>query len=377
MHRQRRMQVPMLLFRGINLLALVLCFVVVVFGAYVRLSNAGLGCPDWPGCYGHLTVTAAADEAAANVARDFPSRPVVEAPKAWKEMIHRYLATTLGTLLLVLAALAWTDRSRRLPRGLTLALIGTVCLQGALGALTVLWNVNPVTVTGHLLVGLTTLALLWWLWLRGIEPAPAPVAERPRREPRSERQAWFATQQQLTPPPAAAASGAGLRLAAALALVVVVGQIFLGGWTSSNYAALACPDFPACLGSFAPRTGLAQAFRVWHGTGANYEYGILDGAARATIHLLHRYGALLVSVVLGSLAAFLLGTAGAPLWRRLGWALIAALLLQVGIGISIVELRLPLWLADAHNAGAALLLLTVVALNFFAWRHPETGCLSR
>jgi heme a synthase len=345
MHRQRHAESPMLWFRRINLLALVLCFVVVVFGAYVRLSNAGLGCPDWPGCYGHVTVTAAADEPATDVARDFPSRPVVEAPKAWKEMIHRYLATTLGTLLLVLAALAWTDRSRRLPRGLTLALIGTVCLQGALGALTVLWNVNPVTVTGHLLVGLTTLALLWWLWLRGVAATPAP----------------------------AAAPGAGrLRGFAALALLVVVGQIFLGGWTSSNYAALACPDFPACLGSFAPRTGLIQAFSVWHGTGANYEYGILDGAARATIHLLHRYGALLVSLVLGGLALFLLSAAKTTLWKRMGWALLGALLLQVGIGVSIVELHLPLWLADAHNAGAALLLLTVVALNFFAWRRPET-----
>ncbi len=350
----------MSLFRGINLLALVLCFVVVVFGAYVRLSNAGLGCPDWPGCYGHLTVTAAANTDASDVARDFPSRPVVEAPKAWKEMIHRYLATTLGSLLLALAALAWLRRDQRHLRGLTLALIGTVCLQGALGALTVLWNVNPFTVTGHLLVGLTTLALLWWLWLRGLKPPQGG------REPRSERQAWFAAQSRQP-----GAAPAALRACAALGLLLVAGQIFLGGWTSSNYAALACPDFPSCLGSYAPQTGLAQAFDVWHGTGTNYEYGILDGATRATIHLLHRYGALLLSLVLGGLALVLLGTAKTRLWRRLGAALLGALLLQVGIGISIVKLSLPLWLADAHNAGAALLLLAVVAVNFFAWRKPE------
>ena len=369
MYRRRQRRTPkMSLFRGINLLALILCFVVVVFGAYVRLSNAGLGCPDWPGCYGHLTVTAAANTAASDVARDFPSRPVVEAPKAWKEMIHRYLATTLGTLLLILAALSWLFSGLRQFRGLTLALIGTVCLQGALGALTVLWNVNPVTVTGHLLVGLTTLALLWWLWLwlRGTgEPA------RPEREARSERQAWFAAQGQSQG--AAPAAARGLRACAGFALLLVVGQIFLGGWTSSNYAALACPDFPACLGSYAPQTGIAQAFKVWHGTGANYEYGILDGATRATIHLMHRYGALLLSLVLGGLALFLLSTAKTTLWRRLGAALLGALLLQVAIGISIVKLQLPLWLADAHNAGAALLLLAVVAVNFFAWRKPETA----
>ncbi len=363
------------LFRGINLLALVLCFVVVVFGAYVRLSNAGLGCPDWPGCYGHLTVTAAAKDSAQAVAAAYPTRPVVEAHKAWKEMIHRYLATTLGSLLLALALLAWLDRSRRLPRGLTVALVGTVCLQGALGALTVLWNVNPVTVTGHLLCGLLTLSLLWWLWLRGAATVPTAAAgaaaDGREREARSERQAWFTTQREAAAPPPLPRLPLGLRLASTLALVVVVGQIFLGGWTSSNYAATACPDFPACLGKFTPQTGLARAFDVWHGTQANYEYGILDGAVRATIHLLHRYGAAVVTVVLGSLALFLLARAQTLLWRRLAWVLLGALLLQLAIGISIVKLGLPLLLADAHNAGAALLLLTVVAVNYFAWRQPQ------
>src|ERR1700687_828044 len=117
------------LVRAVAIAAFSLCLCVAVLGAYVRLSNAGLGCPDWPGCYGHLTVTAAAQDTA-SAARHFPGRPVVDAPKAWKEMIHRYLATSLGTLILILTALAWTDRSQRLPRGLTLALIGTVCLQG-------------------------------------------------------------------------------------------------------------------------------------------------------------------------------------------------------------------------------------------------------
>jgi cytochrome c oxidase assembly protein subunit 15 len=362
----------MFLFRGINLLALVLCYVVVVFGAYVRLSNAGLGCPDWPGCYGHLTVTAAAQDAGA--ARDFPQRPVVEAPKAWKEMIHRYLATTLGSLLLILAALAGFIENLRHLRGLTLALIGTVCLQGALGALTVLWNVNPITVTGHLLVGLTTLALLWWLWLRGpTEPGSTSTRPAREREARSERQAWFVVQHEGVPAIRSSmpSSGWGLRLYALLALLLVTAQIFLGGWTSSNYAATACPDFPACLGSYAPQTDVSAAFRVWQGTGTNYEYGTLNGATRATIQLLHRYGALLLSMVLGVLGLVLLLRAGTVLRRRLGLCLLGALLLQLAIGIGIVTFRFPLWLADAHNAGAALLLLAVVAINFYAWRHPD------
>jgi cytochrome c oxidase assembly protein subunit 15 len=353
------------LFRGINLLALALCFVVVVFGAYVRLNNAGLGCPDWPGCYGHLTPTAAARDAAPTVAAAYPSRPVVETHKAWKEMIHRYLASTLGSLLVALAMLAWLDRRRRFPRGLTLALFGTVCLQGALGALTVLWNVNPITVTGHLLCGLLTLSLLLWLWLRGSEPPPVRLPVDPGRDAR----AAFTGQGEALLPPLPRAP-AGLRLATGAALLVVVLQVFLGGWTSSNYAATACPDFPACLGSFLPQTALGPAFHVWHGTGANYEFGILDGATRATIHLLHRYGALLVTLVVGGLALFLLRRAQTVLWRGLAALLLAALLLQLALGISIVKLGLPLLLADAHNAGAALLLLSVVAVNYYAWRRP-------
>ena len=186
--------------------------------------------------------------------------------------------------------------------------------------------------------------------------------------PAEQRYSWFFSQQDRSLPPLPNLP-LGLRLGAGAALAVVALQIFLGGWTSSNYAATACPDFPACLGSFAPQTGVAKAFQVWHGSEANYEFGLLDGATRATIHLLHRYGAALVTVVVGGLALFLLRTAQTSLWRRLAWALLGALLLQVAIGVSLVELRFPLLLADAHNAGAALLLLTVVAVNYFAWRR--------
>ncbi|HVT35425.1 MAG TPA: COX15/CtaA family protein [Nevskiaceae bacterium] len=325
----------MVWFRRINFAAVVLCFVVVVFGAYVRLNNAGLGCPDWPGCYGQLTVPEAAHEVAA-AQQSYPQKPV-EAPKAWKEMIHRYLATTLGSLIVLLALIAWWRRDLPLPRGLALGVLGTVLLQGALGALTVLWQVNPLTVTAHLLTGLTTLLLLFWMWLSVSPAAPA------------------AAPKVLMP-------------LATVALALLVLQIFLGGWTSSNYAALGCPDFPTCHGSWLPETDLHEAFTLWRGLGVNYEGGVLDNRARVTIHLIHRIGALAVTLVLGWLA-LRLARAGR---RPLAAAVIAALLLQLGIAISMVKLQFPLDLADAHNAGAALLLLALAAVNF-AVRRPEAA----
>ncbi|MBX6420648.1 MAG: COX15/CtaA family protein [Nevskia sp.] len=353
----------LLWFRRLNLFALLLCFLVVVFGAYVRLSDAGLGCPDWPGCYGRLTVPEAS---LARSEQGDPQLPI-EAPKAWKEMIHRYLAGTLALSLFGLALLAWSDRRRRLPRGLTLALVATVCIQAALGALTVIWKVNPLTVTAHLLVGLTTLSLLWWLWLAGLNRAkadePPPAAHLPRKESR--------VGSPLPAPRLSPAADTGvLRSLAAMGLLLLVAQIFLGGWTSSNYAAAACPDFPACQGSFLPRAALGPAFALWHGLGVDYQYGILDGAARATIHLVHRYGAAVVSLALIALALALLRR-NEGYRRILGAAVLGALALQLAIGVGMVELHFPLWLADAHNAGAALLLLSVVAVNYWVWNRKK------
>jgi cytochrome c oxidase assembly protein subunit 15 len=349
------------LFDRVSLLALILCFGVVVFGAYVRLSDAGLGCPDWPGCYGHVGVPDAEHELAA-AREDFPQRPV-EAPKAWKEMIHRYLASALGLLLLALAVLARMDPGRSLPRGLTAALVGTVLVQGALGALTVLWNVNPLTVTGHLVVGLTTLALLAWLLLSRRAPAVPAAARAPA--PLSGCAAWFELAR--PGPKQAAGASAGLIAWTRVALALLAVQIVLGGWTSSNYAAAACPDFPTCQGHWLPPLDLGDAFTPWRGLGVNYQYGVLDGPARMSIHFIHRVGALAVTVVVGGLALYLLLGAGRG-WKRWGTALAAALALQLSIGIGLVEARFPLWLGDAHNAGAALLLLVIVALNFLASR---------
>lgn len=336
-------------FRRLNLVTLVLCYGLVVLGAFVRLSNAGLGCPDWPGCYGHVGVPDAAHEIVA-AEEKYPERPV-EAPKAWKEMVHRYLAGIVGLLIGTLAVLAWRDRSRQLPRALASAIVGVVILQIVFGALTVTLKVNPLIVTTHLMLGLTTLSLLFWMWLGVSAPKPAAIA---------------ATAIQAATP------RKSLRLLAGGALAVLVMQIFLGGWTSTNYAALACPDFPTCHGSFAPQTELSDAFKLWHGHDIDYEYGILDVAARATVHLVHRYGALVLSTVLVGVALYLILLGGAA-YRRVAGAVLGALALQIAIGVGLIHLQLPLWLADAHNAGAALLLLAVLALNHRVWMRPHTG----
>ncbi len=323
----------MTLFRNLTTAALLLCLAVVVLGAYVRLSNAGLGCPDWPGCYGHLTVPTEAQHVE-QAQQNFPGRPVEHA-KAWKEMIHRYLASTLGLLILGLALLSFRAGA---PRILPRVLLLLVMFQGMLGMWTVTWQLKPLAVTAHLLGGLATLALLFWLWL-GVRPRPMPATPQAR--------------------PARA------RLFAGVALALLAAQIFLGGWTSSNYAALACPDLPTCQGRLWPELDVKEAFTLWRGLEQNYEYGVLDNRARVTIHHLHRVGALAVSAVLLALAAWLWRQGGT--WRRHGQAILGLLAVQVGIGLSLVILQLPLPLAAAHNAGAALLLLAVTKLNHRAW----------
>ncbi|MFT4045547.1 MAG: COX15/CtaA family protein [Solimonas sp.] len=331
----------MLWFRRLNLLAVVWCFCLVVVGAYVRLSDAGLGCPDWPGCYGHLTVPEASHEVAAAQQR-FPDRPV-EAPKAWKEMIHRYLAETLGVFIVVLAVSSLFIKGAGRPRVLPWLLVLLVIFQGILGMWTVTWQLKPLAVTGHLLGGMSTFSLLLWMWLstrpRDASTQVPPVAPR------------------------------GLRAFAFAALLVVACQIFLGGWTSTNYAALACPDLPTCQGTYLPQLDVKEAFTLWRGLGINYEHGVLDARARVTIHYFHRVGALIVTLMLVSLGVWLLRRGGSPQWRAFGGAVLAALALQVTLGVSVVHFQLPLLLAAAHNLGAELLLGTLVVLNFCAWRR--------
>jgi heme a synthase len=350
----------MVWYRRLNLLTLLLCFVVIVFGAYVRLSDAGLGCPDWPGCYGHLTIPKTEDAVARAEAR-YPERPV-EAPKAWKEMIHRYIASALGLCIIALAIGA--KRLRVLPW----FLVGLVIFQGVLGMWTVTWQLKPLAVTAHLLGGMATFALLLWLYLSVRRLGRQSAADAaPLRELRSERHLAFALQREAAQPAVAApARPPRLLLYAGIALVLLLCQIFLGGWTSTNYAALACPDFPTCHGSFWPPTDVKTAFTLWHGLGINYEYGILDTEARVTIHHFHRVGAVIVTLALLLLGGWLLRCGARP-WTPLGLAVLAALALQLSIGVGIVVLQLPLWLAAAHNAGAAVLMAVLVTLNHYAW----------
>jgi heme a synthase len=304
------------LFRLLVLGALGLAFVVVVVGAYVRLSDAGLGCPDWPLCYGQPLPGDIADADAL--------------AKAWKEMGHRYLAGTLGLLILILSLWSW--KARQSP-GLAAALLALLLLQATLGAWTVTMLLKPAIVTAHLLGGMAILALLALL---------------------AARQFQF----QLKAP--------RLRAPAALALAVLAVQIALGGWVSSNYAALACPDIPLCLGELAPPMDFGNAFHVLRELGQTPQGELLSREALTAIHWTHRMFALVAVAVIGW-AAYRTAAVSKPLA-----ALIAVLLAaQLSLGVANVLVSRPLGLAAAHNAGAALLLIALVVLNFFAFRGSD------
>lgn len=371
-------------FHRLAWLAAAFAFGVIVFGAFVRLSQAGLSCPDWPTCYGHATWPTQAHEIA-RADQAFPHRPYEDA-LAWREQVHRMLAGTLGVLVLTLAilaarrrrggiaavvgasvlvaisipiyihgnhplsgliaaageaalivaAIAWSNA--RPPPGmggdsarlgaLTLA---TVVFQALLGQWTVTWLVMPIVVMGHLLGGLATFALLVALAWRSTPDASLQLASAPKLR----RLLWV---------------GFGL-------LAV---QIALGGWTSSNYAAWACgAQFPKCLDQWWPGTDFRQAFVLWRGFGIDYSGGVLDNPARVAIQMTHRIVAFVVFGHLFAVALRLLRTPGLGSW---GGLLVTLLLTQIALGIANVAFALPLPVAVAHNAGAALLLFVVVSL---------------
>ena len=333
-------------FLRIALLASALALFVVVLGAFVRLSDAGLGCPDWPGCYGHIDVPKTHEEVQlANTA--YPERPV-EADKAWKEMIHRYFAGTLGLLVLIMAILALRNRrSEKQQVFVPLFLVGLIIFQALLGMWTVTIKLNPTIVMSHLMGGLATLSLLWWVSLRqgGLFVQRLPSTDDYSR----------------------------LRRMALIGLLIVIFQIMLGGWTSANYAALHCPDFPTCQGQWIPSLDFTEAFTLWHGTEQNFEGGIMDNDARVTIHFVHRVMAAVTFIYLGALALSLLFNQRFRPLRKFGVALSLVLVAQVVLGISNVLFSLPLLVAVGHNAGAALLLLTMVTLNHVIRAGGEYG----
>lgn len=302
---------------------------VIVFGAFVRLSNAGLSCPDWPTCYGHMTwPTQAHEVASANDA--FPDRPV-ESGKAWREQVHRILVGGLSLLTFALAGWAWwRRRDLRGLAGVPLAAAVVIVFQALLGMWTVTLKLLPAVVMAHLLGGLLLFALLAYTALR------------------------------LTVAPAGSVDTARLRRLTILALGVLALQIALGGWTSSNYAALACGnDFPKCLGFWWPPTDFREGFVLWRGIGANYEGGVLDTAARSAIQLTHRLGAALTLLAVGAVVRLALRHAA----TRMFGAIVAVLLVvQIALGIGNVVLGLPLAVAIAHNGVAALLLFALLGL---------------
>jgi heme a synthase len=332
--------------RRLTLAAMLLAFCVVVFGAYVRLTAAGLGCPDWPGCYGHVTPAAAAAADAGTAASP------LHVGKAWREMIHRYGAGTLSLFVFCIAglALAWR-RQQGIPVALSLCLVPLILFQALLGMWTVTWLVKPLIVTLHLIFGLTMLSLLWWLWL---------TLRRRSSDP------WSGTRSALGGGNTAALLRPApryLQRLALIALIALIIQIVLGGWTSTNYAAVACPDFPQCQASWWPHADFGEGFVLWRGLGINYEGGVLDHPARVAIHFTHRLGAVIATLAVLFAALMTWRTRREANSRVAAAAVLAALALQLTIGILMVLKGFPLWLATAHNAGAALLLLAALALN--------------
>ena len=372
-------------FRRLAWFAVALALVVIVFGAFVRLSNAGLSCPDWPTCYGRAAWPTAAGDTADDA---LTAIRAIEPSKAWREQFHRMIAGALGVLVLSLALIAarrrrlgvvqvavaaalvavsiplymrahyvpasllaatgelillvaawrWSNADLSRIAALTLAVI---VFQALLGMWTVTWLLKPIVVMGHLLGGLLTFSLLLWM-------------------------AWRATDM-----PIRLAEARWLRTLVIGALAVLAVQIALGGWTSANYAALSCGaggwltqdahgfDFPKCAGYWWPDADFREGFVLWRGIGVDYEGGVLDGRARIAIQLAHRVMAGIVFVYLLALAARLMRTPGMR-----GWATLLGLLTlaQVSLGIANVKLALPLWVAVMHNAGAVLLLFVLVTL---------------
>jgi len=311
-----------------------LAFCVIVFGAYVRLTDAGLGCPDWPGCYGFLTVPETSDELS-KAAELFPDQ-AVESGKAWREMIHRYIASLLGLLILMLFLLEFFKKNKKpwadnFSLRLSLGLFLLVVFQGLLGMWTVTLKVHPFVVLSHLIGGLATLSLLF-VYLK----------HQNRGEQVSSKIAPIVF----------------------IGLILLIAQIILGGWTSTNYAALGCPDLPFCYGEVWPSNmDMKEGFLKWQSFGQNYEGGLLTPPARTAIHFMHRLGALVLTLGLGLIVLKYIKHQS----KKISFAaklLALALFAQLIVGVVMVWSGIALVLATAHNAFAAVLLLAFVNLMY-------------
>lgn len=318
------------LFRAFVLLGTILALCVVVLGAYVRLSDAGLGCPDWPGCYGELTVPQS--KTAIQKAQSAYPHSTIAVGKAWKEMAHRYLAGTLGLLVLAISILGWSAKREIMSSAWTSSfLVILIAFQAMLGMWTVTMLLKPAIVSAHLIGGMATLAMLTWLAHRHWGHYSTSICK-----------------------------SFSLKFAIRFALIVLLMQIFLGGWTSTNYAALACTDFPTCHGVLIPEMDFKDAFHLVRNLGQSANGGMLSLASITAIQWTHRIGALVTFIYLGALALTTL-----KYWQltRLSWLILITLCTQICLGIANLVLHLPLALAVAHNLTAGLLVILLVILN--------------
>jgi cytochrome c oxidase assembly protein subunit 15 len=319
--------------RKITIAAVLLSIIVVMMGAYTRLTDAGLGCPDWPGCYGFIGVPESAEQVAA-AEQAFPERPV-EPHKAWNEMIHRYLASTLGLVILIIFALSLKSKEPNRPIKHSLALLLLVMFQGALGMWTVTMNLMPIIVMGHLLGGFTTLSLLYLLVLR------------------------------LTPYDTSSSDSnvSTLLTVGIVGLVILILQIALGGWTAANYAATACTQLPICEADWLNNLNVKDAFSLKTGF-SNYEFGILDYKSAMTIHVFHRLGAIITAVYLLWFAGRLYTKTVSPFFKKLAGMLALVLVVQFALGISNIYFQLPIAVAVLHNIVAVALVLVMLTILY-------------
>jgi cytochrome c oxidase assembly protein subunit 15 len=323
--------------KKLTLFALGLVIVVIGLGAFTRLVDAGLGCPDWPGCYGHIGIPMK-EHTIAKVNQAFPEQPY-DFHKAWPEMVHRYFAGTLGLVILSLFVIAikrrqQPDAALKLSTGLALL----IAFQAALGAWTVTEKLHPFVVMGHLLGGFTTFCLLTVLALRLFKPMTDITDALAVRN-----KTWVT-----------------------VAIVIVALQIALGGWTSANYAALVCTDLPICFDGWTAHTNFSEGFTFLGHEAETYQYGIFSNEAKVAIHVSHRIGAIITAIVVSLLAIRLLRQNNLTL-KRAALVILGLLLLQICLGVSNVIFSLPLPVAVAHNLVAALLIVSLVALRTKLW----------
>ena len=317
--------------KNLSLFGICLAFVVIALGAWTRLVDAGLGCPDWPGCYGFVVFPTNEAEIALAEAR-YPTFPY-DINKAIPEVVHRYFAAALGFLAIIMVYYSFKQNENKNIRRWTIGLLIFICCQGLFGYLTVSLLLLPIIVTAHLFGGFTTLTLFFLIFLMSGK---------------------FDILEKMAIPK--------LKTIAGIALAVLLFQIFLGVWTSTNYASLACADFPTCQGTYMPEMDFKNGFNLNQEVGPNYLYGLLDNPSRVAIHYSHRVSAILVAVVFLILISKLWFSNAAPLASTIG----ILLLTQISLGIINVVYVLPLYVAIAHNLVAALLLLTIFTVNYLA-----------